>query len=145
MSAGLLGAGLAQRLRLHLLSREDLRQRQMSLGAESDTSSLYFSVASHFEEGERDGDTASSSAKREGGGASLPTATSVEESSEAGSARRRRCSNYAPPPQLLLWLDNAESAADTEAQPWPFSEEGAQAKEVGHCILTYYYTLEHKL
>lgn len=112
VSAGLLGAGLAQRLRLQVQAKEDLRQRQMSLGGESDTSSLYFSVGSHFEEGEGE------AANKEGGGVA-----STEDVVECGgSSRRRRHGNYAPTPQLLLWLESTESATDEADQPWPFSE-----------------------
>ena len=112
VSAGLLGAGLAQRLRLQVQAKEDLRQRQMSLGGDSDTSSLYFSVGSHFEDGEGE------AANREGGGAAL-----TEDTAECGGgSRRRRHGNYAPTPQLLLWLESAESAVDETDQPWPFSE-----------------------
>ena len=107
---------------MQVLAKEDLRQRQMSLGAESDTSSLYFSVASHFEDGDKDGDTGSSSANREGGGATGTTAAPVEEGSEAVGGRRRRHSNYAPPPQLLMWLEESPESADTADQPWPFNE-----------------------
>ena len=112
VSAGLLGAGLAQRLRLQMQAKEDLRQRQMSLGGESDTSSLYFSVGSHFEEGEGE------PANREGGGVVL-----AEDAVECGGGnRRRRHGTYAPTPQLLLWLESTESVTDEVDQPWPFSE-----------------------
>lgn len=103
---------MAQRLRLQVLAKEDLRQRQMSLGGESDTSSLYFSVGSHFEEGE--GETGSAPTNRPG------EAASTDDVSE--TTRRRRRGNYAPPPQLLMWLESAESSVDKEDQPWPFSE-----------------------
>ena len=111
ISAGLLGAGL--RLRQQSLVREDLRGRQMSLGAESDTSSLYFSVSSHFEEGEKEVETGSGG--REGG-----KETSGEETDTP--SRRRRRGNYVPPPQLLMWLEKTESTEDIVDQPWPFSE-----------------------
>lgn len=115
VSTGLLGAGLAQRLRLQVLAKEDLRQRQMSLGGESDTSSLYFSVGSHFEDGE--GEAGSAGVNREG------EAVSTEEFSDTSAGtRRRRRGNYAPPPQLLMWLESAESTVDKADQPWPFSE-----------------------
>ena len=110
MSAGLLGAGL--RLRQQSLVKDDLRGRQMSLGAESDTSSLYFSVSSHFDEGERE--VESGSGGREGG---------LEEADTPNNRRRRR-GNYVPPPQLLMWLEKSESTEeDTTDQPWPFSEK----------------------
>lgn len=127
MSAGLLGAGLAQRLRLQVLAKEDLRQRQMSLGGESDTSSLYFSVGSHFEEGE--GETGSAPANRAG------EAASTDDTSETiASTRRRRRGNYAPPPQLLMWLESAESSVDKEDQPWPFSESVSFMVSIQVCV-----------
>ena len=124
VSAGLLGAGLAQRLRL---TKEDLRQRQMSLGADSDTSSIYFSVGSHFEETEKEVETGSGGRERggrDGGGGGSEGGGVREASIEEvdSSSRRRRRGNYAPPPQLLMWLEKADSAAHIADQPWPFSE-----------------------
>lgn len=108
-----MGAGIAQRFRQQLLTREDLRQRQASLGAESDTSSIYFSVGSHFEDGERD--IEDSVLVKDG---------SIDETDN--TCRRRRRGNYMPPPQILMWLEKTESHtvedADVTDQPWPFSE-----------------------
>ncbi|CAI8023257.1 hypothetical protein GBAR_LOCUS13597 [Geodia barretti] len=114
VSAGLLGAGL--RLRQQSLAKDDLRGRQMSLGAESDTSSLYFSVGSHFDEGEKE--VESGSGGKEGG------VNSGEETDTPN--RRRRRGNYAPPPQLLMWLEKSESTEeDVTDLPWPFSENSS--------------------
>ena len=124
VSAGLLGAGL--KLRQQSLVRDDLRGRQMSLGAESDTSSLYFSVGSHFDEGEREAESGS------GGKEGVAPTTSGEEADTP--SRRRRRGNYVPPPQLLMWLEKSESIEDTGDQPWPFSE-----KEVSY---TYFSNLQ---
>ena len=126
MSAGLLGAGL--RLRQQSLVRDDLRGRQMSLGAESDTSSLYYSVGSHFDEGEKE--VESGSGGREGGGGGggkdgggKEGGLNSGEETETPNRRRRR-GNYVPPPQLLMWLEKSESTEeDTADLPWPFSEK----------------------
>ena len=115
MSAGLLGAELAQRLRQQVLVREDLRQRQASLGADSDTSSIYFSVGSHFDDGEREVEPGTSRGERE-----LVKEGSVEDVET--SCRHHRRGNYVAPPQLLMWLEKTESTDEAPDQPWPFNE-----------------------
>lgn len=127
MSAGLLGAGL--RLRQQSLVRDDLRGRQMSLGAESDTSSLYYSVGSHFDEGEKEVESGSGGREGGGGGGGGKDGGGKEGGLNSGEEaetpnRRRRRGNYVPPPQLLMWLEKSESTEeDTADLPWPFSEK----------------------